>query len=51
MLNLLCYRDSLSPSRKWPTVSEIKDFRDKVREIVDDLIDHKLNLRDGDEIN
>lgn len=48
---LLCNRDSLSPSRKWPSVSEIKEFRDKVREIVEDVIDNKLNLRDGDEIN
>jgi hypothetical protein len=41
----------LTPTREWPSVSEIKEFRDKVRALVIDVIDNKMKLEDGDEIN
>ena len=47
-----CYfRDSLTPSRAWPSLDEMKTFRQKIRAVVDDMILHKLPLEDNSEIN
>lgn len=48
---ILINRDSLTPTREWPAVSEILEFRKKVRALVDDVIENRMKLDDGDEIN
>jgi len=45
------FRDSLTPSREWPSVSEIQAFRKKVRGLVSDVILNRLALEDSSEIN
>ena len=45
------FRDSLTPSRAWPSLDEMKTFRQKIRAVVDDMILHKLPLEDNSEIN
>ena len=39
------------PSKKWPSVDEMRAFRNKVRSLVIDLIERRLPLEDGTEIN
>jgi hypothetical protein len=48
---MFSFRDSLTPSREWPTVSEILAFRKKVRGLVTDVILNRLPLEDNTEIN
>jgi len=43
--------DSLTPSRAWPSLEEMKSFRKRIRTVVDDMILHKLPLEDNSEIN
>ena len=45
------FRDELSQSRQWPLLADMKAFRNRVRAIVNELIDNKLSLEDGQEIN
>lgn len=48
---LLMYRDSLTPSRAWPTLDEMKSFRNQVRALVIDVIENRIPLEDNKEIN
>jgi uncharacterized protein YaaR (DUF327 family) len=41
----------LTPSRAWPSLDEMKNFRNKIRALVNDVIDHRLPLEDNTEIN
>ena len=41
----------MSPTRAWPSLDEMKSFRNKVREIVNDVIDNRLPLENNTEIN
>lgn len=43
--------DSLTPSRAWPSLEEMKSFRKRIRTVVDDMILNKLPLEDNSEIN
>jgi len=41
----------LVPPKEWPSVQDIKNFRDKVRALVNEMISTRLPLEDGTEIN
>ena len=41
----------MTPSRAWPSLDEMKAFRNNVRQIVNNVIDHRLPLEDNTEIN
>ena len=43
-------RDSLSPDREWPTLDRMKNFRSKVRDLVNQVIE-RIPLEDNSEIN
>jgi hypothetical protein len=43
--------DSLTPTRAWPSLEEMKSFRQRIRTVVDDLILNKMPLEDNTEIN
>lgn len=45
------FRDSLTPSRDWPALSEMKTFRQKVKALVNEVIDKRIELEDQSEIN
>lgn len=45
------FRDSLTPSREWPKLAQMKSFRDQIRSLVNDVIDNKIQLTSGTEIN
>jgi hypothetical protein len=51
ILTCLIYRDSLTPTRAWPSLEEMKSFRQRIRTVVDDLILNKMPLEDNTEIN
>jgi hypothetical protein len=45
------FRDSLIPSRQWPSLDDMKAFRAKMRDVVNDMILNRLPLEDNSEIN
>jgi hypothetical protein len=45
------FRDSLTPTREWLSVDDMKAFREKMRHLVNDMILNRLPLEDNSEIN